>query len=457
MRLFEEIVHSQHSFFKTHRTKNISFRRDTLKRLRTNILKNESQITSALQKDLGKSPFDAYTSEIGIVLNEIRVALKMLRRYTTHTNARTPLFLWPSKSQKIYEALGVCLIISPWNYPFQLTMAPLVGAVAAGNCAIVKPSERSMHTSKVLSDIVSNTFSEEHVSVVLANQTDSAKLLEEPFDKLFFTGSQKVGQIIYQAAAKQMIPATLELGGKNPCIVEQDANLSIAAKRIVWGKFFNAGQTCVAPDYLLVHHSIKRNFTRHLVKATVELFGDAPEISPYFGRLIDETHVKQMVQLLQRQNVIIGGAYSYKNRYMAPTIVDNVDWDNSLMEDEIFGPILPILTYEHLEDALNGIWRLPKSLALYLFTQNKHVQKKVFSECTFGGGCINDTLLHFSSPYLPVGGVGSSGIGRYRNRESFVAFSNQKTILTTPHFPNLKLRYPPFPKWKWKLIKRLMR
>lgn len=457
MVLFEDIVQQQHDFFQTGTTRLAAFRMDALKKLGRAIVEYEPQILDALQKDLGKNTFEAYASEPGIVLGEIRTAQKLVRRHASGRRVATPLFLWPSKSRLHYEPLGVALIIAPWNYPFQLALAPLVAAVAAGNCAVVKPSERSPHTAQVIARLLSDTFPAKYVHTVIADRHESARLLQQPFDKLFFTGSKGVGRIIYAEAAKKMVPVTLELGGKNPCIVMDDAHVKSAARRIVWGKFYNAGQTCVAPDYLLVHQRIKDRLLDAMILEITRQFGKDPAMSPAYGRLIDAQHLQQLTALLENATPICGGNVQSDARYMAPTIVDNIHWNHPLMEDEIFGPILPVLSFDALDDALLQIRRIPKSLALYVFTQNRATQRQVFQSLRFGGGCINDTLVHFSSPYLSVGGVGHSGIGRYRGMDGFAAFSNSKSIVQTPIWPDLALRYPPFAAWKLKLLKMLMK
>lgn len=457
MSLFDPIIQAQQHFFSSGQTLNIKYRKKQLHLLKKAILLHQGAIENALQKDLGKNSFDAYASEIGIVLNEITVALKLLNKKKYTTRVRTPLFLWPSQSKIIYEPYGVCLIISPWNYPFQLSLAPLVNAMAAGNCCVVKPSERSTHTTNILQKILSETFDSKYIATILADKTDSVALLEKNFDKFFFTGSKSVGKTIYQAAAKKLIPVTLELGGKNPCIVTQNANLRISAQRIAWGKFFNAGQTCVAPDYLVVHKDVKAAFLQELKTAIETLFGNTPQASPYYGRIIDTSHLAQLTQLLSNQTIWLGGTVDEKNCYLAPTIVNHVSWTAPLMDDEIFGPILPIIEYTELEDALHRISKFPKPLAFYIFASDNTTAKKVFKQIRFGGGCLNDTLIHFGSPYLPVGGIGPSGLGRYHGFFGFEAFSNIKTYVRTPYWPNLTLRYPPFPSWKQRLLHRLMR
>ena len=454
---YENIVEAQHRFFQTGATRPLKWRLNALKKLRHAIIRNEAAILDALQKDLGKNDFEAYASETGIVLGEIRNAEKLARKYTSSNRIRTPLFLWPSRSSVLFEPLGVCLIIAPWNYPFQLALAPLVDALAAGNCAVVKPSERSVHTAAVIAQLLSETFSPEYVKTIIADRKDSARLLKQPFDKLFFTGSKAVGQIVYREAAEKMVPVTLELGGKNPCIVMNDANIKAAARRIVWGKFYNAGQTCVAPDYLLVHNDIAFDLLLALQTEITRQLGDDPRLCPYYGRLIDNIHLNRMTELLTDTMQVCGGDFDAETNYLAPTIVSDINWDHPLMADEIFGPILPVITFDSLDDALGKVQEIPKSLALYVFTRSSTTRRKVIQTMRYGGGCINDTLVHFSSPYLSVGGVAASGIGQYRGLDGYRAFSNTKSIVQTPHFPDLMLRYPPFAPWKTRLLKRLMK
>ncbi len=453
---FSDMVAAQHRFFSTEQTLSPAFRIAALKKLRRVIQDAEEEIFLALQKDLGKNAFEAVTSEIGIVLGEIRSALKLIRKYATWRRVPTPLFLWPSRSAVQYEPLGVCLIIAPWNYPFQLALAPLVGAIAAGNCAVVKPSERSVHTSQVIARILARAFLPEHVQTVIADRHESAALLRQPFDKLFFTGSRTVGQIVYREAAEKMVPCTLELGGKNPCIVMDDADIAMAARRIVWGKFYNAGQTCVAPDYLLVHTSVAAPLQKAIVAEIRTRFGQSPADCPHYGRLIDGVHLNGLRALLRGTSPLCGGEFREEDHFLSPTVVE-ADWDHPLMADEIFGPVLPVLPFDDLDHALEKIRGLPKSLALYVFTRTRTTAKRIFRTLSFGGGCINDTLVHFSSPYLSVGGVGQSGTGRYRGMDGFRAFSNIKAVVETPGFPDLKLRYPPFGAARLRLVKKLMK
>ncbi|MBS4189731.1 aldehyde dehydrogenase [Bacillus sp. FJAT-49705] len=442
MNIYTELVQKQRTFFLQGKTKEVSFRLKNLEKLRDLIRSNEQELMEALKADLNKSEFDSYLTEIGIVLEELRFTIKNLKKWAKPRKVKTSLATIGSKSYIYPEPYGVALVISPWNYPFQLAIAPLIGAMAAGNCTILKPSELTPRTSAILAKIISENFPEEYMAVVEGDVEVSTALLKERLDYIFFTGSVSVGKVIMNAAAKNLTPITLELGGKSPCIVHKDANLKYAAKRIVWGKFINAGQTCVAPDYLFVHSQIKQPFLEELKKAIQELYGETIIQSGHFTRIVSERHFNRLVAFLDNGKKIVGGSYSVEALSIEPTILDQINWDDEIMGEEIFGPILPVLEYDDLNLMMNEIKDRPKPLALYLFSENQEVQKTILNDISFGGGCINDTVYHLSSPYLPFGGVGESGIGSYHGKGSFDVFSHEKSILKQTTRFDLPFRYP---------------
>ncbi|MEQ2525312.1 aldehyde dehydrogenase [Robertmurraya yapensis] len=438
------LVSKQRDFFHTDRTKEISFRIQALETLRKAIKEREQEFIESLKQDLNKSEFDAYSTEIGIVLEEIRFTLKHLSKWAKPRRVKTPVTHIGSKSYIYPEPYGVTLIIAPWNYPFQLAIAPLIGAIAAGNCAVLKPSELTPKTSHVMAKLIKENFPEEFIKVIEGGVETSEALLKEKFDYIFFTGSVPVGKIIMEAASKHLTPVTLELGGKSPCIVHEGANVKIAAKRIAWGKFMNAGQTCIAPDYLFVHQSIKEEFLSQLKVAVAELYGDAPLENENFTKIVSERHFNRLQSFLKNGTVFIGGETLPEQLKMVPTVLTDISWDDAIMEDEIFGPILPVLEYDDLAGIIDEINNHPKPLALYLFTESETVQSYVLNRVSFGGGCINDTVYHITSPYLPFGGVGSSGTGAYHGKGSFDTFSHEKSVLKQTTLFDIPLRYPNF-------------
>lgn len=442
MATYSSILKKQQSFFRTDKTKDLSFRIDALEKLRSKIKANEQLLMDALRADLNKSEFDAYTTEIMIVLEEIKFTINHLQSWAKPRKVKTPITHIGSSSYIYPEPYGVTLIIAPWNYPFQLAVAPLIGAIAAGNCAVIKPSELTPTTSEVFAKLISEIFPEEYIAVVQGGVETSQALLEEKFDYIFFTGSVPVGKVIMEAAAKNLTPVTLELGGKSPCIVHEDANLKLAAKRIAWGKFVNAGQTCVAPDYLYLHKEIKAQFLQFFQEAIKELYGEKPLENQNFTRIVSERHFQRLCAFLDNGELLIGGNINQERLIIEPTVLTEITWEHPIMQDEIFGPILPVLEYESIENAIAGIDNHPKPLALYLFTESESIQKKALNQVTFGGGCINDTVYHLGSPYLPFGGVGTSGIGSYHGKGSFDTFSHEKSILKQTTRFDLPFRYP---------------
>ncbi len=444
MNEIKELIDRQRKYFERGITLDINFRINMLKVLKSAIIENEKLILKALKEDLNKSDFEGYETEIGIILDEIGYIIKNLRYWTKPKRVKTPITQFISKSYIYSEPYGVTLIIAPWNYPFQLVMAPLIGSISAGNCSIIKPSEYSPNTSKIISKIISDNFEEEFIAVVEGGIEVNKALLEEKFDYIFFTGSVNIGKIVMEAASKHLTPITLELGGKSPCIVDEDADVELAAKRIVWGKFLNAGQTCVAPDYLYLHKNIKDDFIKNAIKFIKEFFGENPLKSEDYPRIVNIKHFNRLKNLLKDGDVLCGGDFNEEKLYIAPTIIDNITWEDSIMQEEIFGPILPILMFEKLDEVIKIVNIHPKPLALYYFSNNKEKQGRVIREISFGGGCINDTIVHLATPYLPFGGVGNSGMGNYHGKASFDTFSHKKSVLKKSNLIDISLRYPPY-------------
>ena len=406
-----------------------------------------------MKADLNKPEFETYATEI-LVTKEIDYAIKHIKTWTKPKKAEVPIDFF-SYSARIYpEPLGVVLIIGPWNYPFQLVISPLVGAITAGNCAIIKPSELSPHTSRLLAEIIGKHFDPAYIALLEGGRETSQKLIAEKFDHLFFTGGTAVGKIVMEAAAKNLTPVTLELGGKSPCIVDTEINLEHTAKRITWGKFINAGQTCIAPDYILVDKKIKTNLVDSLKKCLQEFYGDNPATSPDYARIITQQHFERLVNLLKDGEILIGGETEPGERYIAPTVIHNVSLTDPIMQEEIFGPILPIIEYSDITEAIALINSRPKPLALYLFSQNKNLQQRILQETSSGGVCLNDTVMQVGVSSLPFGGVGDSGIGSYHGKASFDTFSHYKSVLKNSFWLDLKWRYAPY-KGKLPIIKRL--
>ncbi|WP_075982720.1 aldehyde dehydrogenase [Bacillus massilinigeriensis] len=442
MENYSNLITKQNNFFRTNKTKKLDFRREALEKLRAAIKQKEKDLLAALKADLNKSEFDAYTTEIGVVLEEIRFTLSHLSSWTKPEKVKTPITHIGSSGYIYSEPYGVSLIISPWNYPFQLAIAPLIGAIAAGNCAIIKPSELTPKTSEQLADLIQDIFPEEYISVILGGVETSQALLSEKVDYIFFTGSVPVGKVIMEAAAKNLTPVTLELGGKSPCIVHEDANVKLAAKRIAWGKFTNAGQTCIAPDYLYLHKNIKEEFLKQLKDAIQELYGAEPLKNENFTKIVSKRHFNRLASFISNGKLFWGGKREEDSLMIEPTVLTDITWDDPIMQDEIFGPILPVLEFDSLDDAFEGINHHPHPLSLYLFSENEEIQQKVLNSISFGGGCINDTVYHFASPYLPFGGVGPSGMGAYHGKGSFDTFSHKKSVLKQTTKFDIPFRYP---------------
>jgi acyl-CoA reductase-like NAD-dependent aldehyde dehydrogenase len=449
----KDIIRQQREFFATGKTKDVEWRIEQLKRLKQAIVDEQEAIVNAVKADLGRPDFEAYFEIVAI--SEINYALKHLKSWVKPKKVATSIDQFPA-SAKIYpEPLGVVLIISPWNYPFQLMISPLTGAIAAGNCAVLKPSEVAANTSRVIADIIQKTFDPAYIAVVEGGVETSQQLLEEKFDHIFFTGGTAIGKIVMQAAAKHLTPVTLELGGKSPCIVDSDVDLKYAAKRITWGKYLNAGQTCIAPDYLLVDRRIKSELLTELQKCVGEFYGDDPAQSPDYARLISRRHFERLEPLLKDGEIVIGGQTKPEEKYIAPTVMDQVSWESPVMQEEIFGPILPVLEYTDLKEAIAQINARPKPLALYIFSKDKQKQEQVLQETSSGGVCINDTVMQVGVSTLPFGGVGDSGIGSYHGKASFDTFSHYKSVLKKGFRFDPNWRYPPY-KDKLSLLKRII-
>ena len=451
---FQEILNEQKEFFNSQKTKNIKFRKRALQKLKEAILKNEDLMYEAIYKDFGKSKFDTFTTEISFVLKEIEFYLKNLNSLSSPKKVRTNLANQLGSSKIYSEPLGNTLVIGAWNYPYQLSLSPLIAAVAAGNTCILKPSEVAENSMKAMAKIINENFPREYLFAVEGGVEEITGILELKFDKIFFTGSTKVGKIVYEAAAKNLTPVTLELGGKSPAIVAASANLEVAARRIVWGKFLNAGQTCVAPDYILVDERVKDSLVTSL-KKYIQKFSYKAD-SEQYTQIINEKNFERLIKMIDPENVFYGGNFDARKRFIEPTILQNVTWEDSVMQEEIFGPILPVLTYKNFNEALLQISKHEKPLAAYLFTNNSEEKDLFTTRISFGGGCINDVVMHLSNDHLPFGGVGNSGIGNYHGKFGFDTFSHQKAILERATWGEPDLKYPPYSEKKLSWIKRVL-
>ena len=436
------IFDNQKQYFNSQATKSTDFRLRALKALKSAILDKEPQIVDALRKDLNKSEFDAFSTEIGILLEEISYVTKRLQKWARPRKVTTALTHFGTKGLQYPEPYGVVLIVAPWNYPFQLAISPLIGAIAAGNCAVIKPSELTPNTSAVIASLISSIYDEEYVAVVEGAVETSTSLLTLPFDYIFFTGSVGVGKVVMEAAAKHLTPLTLELGGKSPCIVHHDADLRLAAKRIAWGKFLNAGQTCIAPDYIYVQQTVHDTFISYLKEAIHTLYSDNALANEDYVRIVAKRHFERLLDFLQDGDIIEGGRYDATTLKIQPTLLTNITWHDKVMQEEIFGPILPILSYSSLEEVIHTVQSKPHPLALYLFSTDNKAVNKVIHQVEFGGGCINDVIYHIATPYLPFGGKGSSGMGAYHGKASFDTFTHYKSVLKQTNYFDIPFRYP---------------
>lgn len=442
--MVNQILEKQKKYFQTGVTKTYEFRIEQLKKLQKMIQSYEKEILEALHKDLKKHAFEAYTNEVGFTLDSIAYNIKSLRRWMKAKKVKSPLHQFKSKAIIESEPYGSVLIIGPFNYPFQLLIEPMIGALAAGNTIVLKPSEYTSHTEQLIVKMFQENFDEKYIHVFTGGVDITTQLINSPFDYIFFTGSVGVGKIVMKAAAENLVPVTLELGGKSPTIVDKTANLDIAARRIAWGKFINAGQTCIAPDYVYVHSDVEEAFKAKLANAIKQFYGPSPRESDDYGRIVSHRHYTRLLGLISKDKVYHGGDADYESKYIEPTVLDKVNWEDPIMQDEIFGPILPILTYTDINEVIKVIISRDKPLALYLFTEDKSIEKEVLSRTSFGGGAINDTISHVASPYLPFGGVGASGMGAYHGRYSFDVFSHKRSLIKKSTRIDFKLIYPPY-------------
>ncbi|MBR3826976.1 MAG: aldehyde dehydrogenase [Alistipes sp.] len=447
------LVATQRRYFRKHETFDVEFRMIALRRLRDAIVRYERELTDALYADLHKSYEEAYLTEISILLGEIDNFLKHLPRWAAPSKKDTPLKLFPSRSAILTEPLGVSLIIAPWNYPVQLLLNPLIGAIAAGCTAVLKPSPYVPHVAEVLERLVKDAFNEEYVAVVQGHRDVNTALLRERYDVIFFTGSPDLGRVVMRAAAENLTPVILELGGKSPVIVDRTADVALAAKRIAWGKTLNAGQTCIAPDYLLLHRDVKREFVAAYREALIKLHGDDARLSEHYVRMVSDRAFERVASYLKEGEAIVGGATNASERYIEPTLLDGVKPDAAILREEIFGPVLPIVEYDNIDDAICYILDREKPLALYVFAEES-VARRVIRHTSSGGACVNDVIMHIANEHLPFGGVGNSGMGRYHGRDSLYSFSHRRSVLTAATWIDMPFRYMPYKLFRY--VKRLL-
>ncbi len=443
-----QILANQRAFFNTHQTKDVFYRIAILKLLKKTILDYQEKIEEALWKDLHKSKEETFLTEIGLVLHEIDFHIKNVSHWAKPKKVSTPFFMLPSGSKTKADPLGIALIIAPWNYPFQLLINPLVGAISAGCCAVLKPSPDAPHLAKVMEDMVSSIFEPNYIGLVQGGKEENELLLKQKFDIIFFTGSSAVGKVIMRAAAENLTPVVLELGGKSPVLVNKDADIPKAAKRIIWGKTINAGQTCIAPDYLFVHSEVKDKLLEEMAKSLENMFGSDRKKSGYYGRIIHERAFDRLIKLMAKGKARIGGETEKADLYIAPTVLEGLGLEDDIMQEEIFGPILPLFEFSDFEQVINFVNSKEKPLAIYYFG-NAESAEELMHKTSSGGVCINDTLMHVSNQHLPFGGVGNSGMGSYHGANSFWAFSHKKSIVTTPTWIDLPFKYMPFKHFKW--------
>lgn len=447
------LVAMQRNYFRSHATLSLDFRREMLRRLKASILRFEKELCDALYEDLHKSYEEAYMTEISIVLGEIDNFLENLGRWAAPSKKPTPIKLFPSRSMILTEPLGVALIMSPWNYPVQLVLNPLVGAISAGCTAVVKPSPYVPHVAEVLERMIYETFDREYIAVVQGHRDVNAELLRQRYDVIFFTGSPDLGRVVMRAAADNATPVILELGGKSPVVVDRSADIGLAAKRLAWGKTLNAGQTCIAPDYVLIHEDVKDAFVEAFKEAIKELHGDDPQLSKHYVRMVSDKAFERVSGYIAEGRVLAGGRVDASERYIEPTLIDNVALDSNVMTTEIFGPVLPLVTIKSVDEAIEFINDREKPLALYVFASER-VGRKVLHLTSSGGACINDVIMHIANEHLPFGGVGNSGMGRYHGRDSLYSFSHRRSVVVTPTWIDMPFRYMPYKLFRW--IKRLM-
>ncbi len=453
----EEMVKKQRAYFAEGRTLEVGQRIEALNKLEQGILNCEQDLYAALKKDLGKSRAESYMCEIGLTLSELRFVKKHVRKWSREKQVPTPLAQFHARSFTVQEPYGVVLVMSPWNYPVLLTLDPLIGALAAGNCCVLKPSAYSPATSAVMKKMIADVFPEEYVTVVEGGREENQNLLSQKFDYIFFTGGVQVGKLVMEKAAANLTPVTLELGGKSPCIIDKSANLKLTAKRLAFGKYLNCGQTCVAPDYVLVHEAVKEEFLSLLKAEIRSMYGEDPLKNPDYGKMINRKHFDRVLGLMKEEKLILGGENDTASLRIAPAVMDQVTEEDAVMQEEIFGPLLPILTVGSMEEAIAFVNRRPKPLALYLFTENREVEKNVLEYTSFGGGCINDTIIHLATSRMSFGGVGNSGMGSYHGKKSFETFSHEKSMVKKYTWIDLPMRYQPYTGWKEKLVRMFVK
>lgn len=451
-----EIHLKQLDFFNSNITKDPNFRIKNLKKLLNLLKDNEEKLSTAIYEDFGKSPFEAYLTEYALLYSEINVAIKNLKKWTKPKKVFSDLANLPSKTYVIAEPLGTTLVIGAWNYPYQISLAPVIASMAAGNTIILKPSELANECSKILAELINKAFSNEYFYVIEGGISETTELLEQKFDKIFFTGSTPVGKIVYQAAAKNLIPVTLELGGKSPTFVFKDCDLKVTARRIVWAKYLNAGQTCVAPDYILVEKSIEKELLEALQKEIEHNYLQNDDISNNYVRIINNKNFDRLTKLIDKDKLYYGGKTNKANRYIEPSVFCNISFDDEIMKDEIFGPLLPVIAFDDLDTTIKKVKSLNKPLSCYIYTKNKAIIDKLLNEISFGGGCINDSIMHLSNPKIPFGGVGMSGIGNYHGKFGFDSFSHYKSILHKGFSFETKIKYQPYSDKKLNIIKKLL-
>ncbi len=452
-----DIVRKQKAFFNTDATKDLAFRKKNLKKLREVILQNQKKIETALWKDLHKSEYEVWSTEIGLVLKELRVLLKNMKKWSRKKTVRTPLLLFRAKSCIFPEPYGQVLVLAPWNYPFQLLFGPLVAAMAAGNCVFLRPSSNTPAIASLMEEMISENFPPEYIAIINGNRESAQALLKEKFDYIFFTGSPYVGRKVMEAASKHLTPVSLELGGKSPCVITEDAPLDRAARRIVWGKFLNAGQTCVTPDYILVDQKVKKVLVEKLCHSVEKFFGPNPQESNDFVRIVNKANVLRLQELMNAGTIVAGGTTDPETCYVAPTIITDVTPEDPIMQQEIFGPILPVLEYQSLDEAIEFINSRPDPLALYIFSKKKAEQMKILKGTRSGTTAINDTVFQFVNRHLPFGGRGESGMGKYHGKSSFETFTHYRSILNKKNKNDFSVRYPKYNETKLKLLKLFLK
>ena len=450
----KSIIKNQRNFFNTNATKSVEYRLRMLQRLKKIISDNEDKIISVLYKDLSKSKSEAYMSEVAMVYAELDEALRKVREWSRPQRARGTIGTFPAKNYVLSEPYGIVLIMSPWNYPFNLAIAPLIAAISAGNCAVIKCSKESKYTSNLIKEIINNTFDKKYIYCV-DSDIEYNDVIYQKYDYIFFTGSSRVGKIIMRAASENLTPVSLELGGKCPCIVDESANIKIAAKRIVWGKLLNAGQTCVSVDYVAVHSSVKEKLIRYILKEIKSRYKDAVNSNTY-PKIINEHHYKRLLNLIKAEDNIIGGKADKLSLRIVPTIVENVDFKDEIMKEEIFGPLLPVIEYDDIKKLIRIIKEREKPLACYVFTKDEKIVRHIIKSISYGGGCVNDVVLHVSNHYMPFGGVGNSGMGSYHGKYGFDTFSHKKSVVWNETILDLPIRYAPFNLLKFRMLKYIL-